>query len=375
MKQILVPLDGSDLSETALPFAEALARSANATVILMRGILTYPRRFRGAGEFNRKVRKEATDYLEALVEQVQGRGVLGCSLVVEDEAGYAILQAAAQQAPDLIIMSTHGRGALGRAIWGSIADRVLRSAPVPVLLVPRGVEAGWEDVETPTLVLPLDGSAHAEAAIDPATELATALGARVILVQSIDPLPLLAGPDAWVVYEAYGTQFAEQKEAATKYLESVATRLHARGVATTVLATDGAAASVIQNVARANHAHAVVMATHGRGGALRFLMGSTAEALVHSGSVPIVLVRPPAAGAQTTTPPPETHEVERAQELSVTAEQTDLLEDALQYWIRGNHSGEGLVAAFDLLARIEALRRTAPSAAQSSDADAEAPAA
>lgn len=129
MKRILVPLDGSTASEKSVPYAEKLARTTGATLVLMRGILTAAEGLRGARSFNEVLRSEAHGYLQRHCKRLQSAGLECQSVIVDDEAGHAILKAAADQHVDLIVMSTHGRGGLARAFWGSIADRVMRPKP------------------------------------------------------------------------------------------------------------------------------------------------------------------------------------------------------------------------------------------------------
>jgi nucleotide-binding universal stress UspA family protein len=295
VKMILVALDGSAESENSVPYAERLARSSGATLVLMRGILTVPGGLRGARSFNESLRAEAHAYLQGHCERLQATGLDCQSVIVDDEAGHAILKAAYDRNVDLIVMSTHGRGGLARALWGSVADRVMRSAPSPVLLVPHGLAGSWELGETPSLVVPLDGSAVSEASLGPAADLAADLKARLILVQSVALMPMVIGAGGWSIHKLDASRMEVEKAAALTYLDGIAACLKDRGVDTQVVAAEGPAASVIQNVVSANHAHAVVMATHGRGGAFRVLMGSTAEALVRSAVAPILLVRPRAA--------------------------------------------------------------------------------
>jgi nucleotide-binding universal stress UspA family protein len=148
--RILVPLDGSDLAERVLPYVEALAKQFGSTVILLLAT-DLPRVLLTTGAapggtplavpvINPKPivegeRRAAAGYLDAVAERLRAGG-----LTVECEqpngpAAETIVEGARRLGADLIAMTTHGRGGLGRLVYGSVADAVLRSAPCPVLLV------------------------------------------------------------------------------------------------------------------------------------------------------------------------------------------------------------------------------------------------
>jgi len=145
--QILVPLDGSDVAERALPYVEELARRFGSAVLLLRAttpaetLVTAP----GAAPTVAPVvdplpimeaeRREADAYLRTIADRLHGAGV---SVTYEQHMGSAaevIIDRARKRRADLIAMTTHGRGGLGRLVFGSVADAVLRSAPCPVFLV------------------------------------------------------------------------------------------------------------------------------------------------------------------------------------------------------------------------------------------------
>jgi nucleotide-binding universal stress UspA family protein len=152
-RRILVPLDGSDLAEQALPLAQELARRAGAALHLIRSV-TWPWEgsaaiaaldaTRGADLIERE-EAAARAYLAAVSAGVARQGVAVTTSLCFGSAGEAILANAAAGQADLIVMSTHGRGGLGRWALGSVADRVLHGASVPVLLVRSGLPAGDAD--------------------------------------------------------------------------------------------------------------------------------------------------------------------------------------------------------------------------------------
>jgi nucleotide-binding universal stress UspA family protein len=123
-KRIMVPLDGSELSQTALPHALELCRGLGATLVLL-----HVRDSRhGSAE-------AAQRFLEFTRRQHANDGVALETLLREGSVAEAIVRAAEQEQIDVIAMATHGRSGLQRAVYGSVAEQVLRSSSKPVLLV------------------------------------------------------------------------------------------------------------------------------------------------------------------------------------------------------------------------------------------------
>jgi len=135
---VVVPLDRSPLAEQALPHAVALAKAGHARLELLSvAPLSAPE---AAGQYGPRVdwdsdAAESRDYLAGLVGRLQDEGLRAHAEVRRGDIAEEILRHVADTEADLIVMSTHGRSGLGRWVYGSIADRILRHAPVPVLLV------------------------------------------------------------------------------------------------------------------------------------------------------------------------------------------------------------------------------------------------
>ena len=144
MKTILVPLDGSELAATALSPAIELAHSAGAELVLMRVVERQPRYV----SLLLMRRNQAVAALDALVADI-GSQVPVTPVVVADYAdtAEAIVEEAARRQVDLIVMATHGYGGVQRWMLGSVADKVLQAAPVPLLLVRPSTDAaaGMQD--------------------------------------------------------------------------------------------------------------------------------------------------------------------------------------------------------------------------------------
>jgi nucleotide-binding universal stress UspA family protein len=149
-KHILVPLDGSAFAEAAIPYALSLAVQYQAEVTLLRVVL--PPRWQAMMEaespalyekLSRTAEQDAASYLEY---QQAALRVHGLQVHIHTESGEAvaelILHVVAELRPDLLVMSTHGRSGLQRWMFGSVAERVLHQAAVPILLIrPTGAQS------------------------------------------------------------------------------------------------------------------------------------------------------------------------------------------------------------------------------------------
>ena len=143
-KKILVPLDGSALAECVLPHVESIVKGCKVQVVIFLRV-TEP--FHHFCDFDGCITQEtmnsidadnksaAEKYLNELIERTRYDGVSVKPEVVTGTPGESIAEYATKNSIDLIAISTHGRSGVSRWTWGSVADRVLRSACVPVLMV------------------------------------------------------------------------------------------------------------------------------------------------------------------------------------------------------------------------------------------------
>jgi len=138
-KRVLIPLDGSALAEQALPHAIALARHFQAELTLLKVVEPLPHaRGMSVADLERirhQLNAWAHDYLEGLVADIQQQGISVQKLTIDGRPHTRITQYAESSQADLIVMSTRGQSGLSRWLMGSVADRVVRGATVPVLLV------------------------------------------------------------------------------------------------------------------------------------------------------------------------------------------------------------------------------------------------
>ncbi len=301
---ILVPLDGSPLSEAGLPYAEALAEATGASLHLLSVVEREPRwpishtdlrageADRHAAEAEAARHQARAQYLAGRAAGLRARGLAVTSTVVFGDPVEAILAAASKDDVTTIVMASRGRGAVGRWLTGSVADAVMRTGPRPTLLVrPPYVQAPPRRVRLQQLMVALDGSPLAETALPLAGELALAAGARLYLVRVEPWLAHLEHPELAMPEQ---TQLeADSTAAARAYLAQARDQLPQSLEVETVVLRGNPSASLAEFVFH-ERIDLVVMTTRGWGGLRRLLGGSTAEALVQS-NVPTLIVRPPAA--------------------------------------------------------------------------------
>lgn len=301
-RRIVVPLDGSELGESALEPALAIAHQQDAELILMRApqvesmAVPIAEPLGGVGlywpeSFVKATHEECLDYLQRLADQHRGQGVPLRTEVVEGRPDEAILKLAEAAGADLIIMSTHGYSGLTRWVMGSVAENVLRGSQIPVFVI-RG------QGPLRKMLVPLDGSPLAEKSLEPTFQLARALGANVTLFQAV-PAPGL-DPRQLKELEAVEMGLGEASQAAPlaeaqAYLNQIASRFESTGVHTKLGLGPMPAAEQIVDYADRHGIQVIAMATHGRSGWRRWIYGSVTEKVLHRGCCSMLVV-PPLAG-------------------------------------------------------------------------------
>ena len=141
-KKILVPLDGSIISESALANAVLIANGCHVGELVIINIIE-PYKDLGhwvSDDVARRMQQEAArvarNYLDQIVERLNNEGVVAEAVIAEGDPGEAVLEYAIKSGADLIVMGTHGRAGISRLIFGSLAAFIINHSPIPVLLVP-----------------------------------------------------------------------------------------------------------------------------------------------------------------------------------------------------------------------------------------------
>jgi len=298
--RILVPLDGSPLAEQALPCAMTLGRGLAAELVLFRAVsipLDVWESFADAGlleadDLIERLTAEADDYLQGIAGQLQEIGLNVRHVVQRGSAAEAIVDYAEQMDMQQIVMATHGYTGIKHWAHGSVAERVLQAASVPVLMV-RAKEGALSDLRQPMscrrILVPLDGSDVAEQVLPPATLVAQAFGAEMILFQV--SIVHVSGWSTGEWFMPLEGDFETADRDTQAYLDRAASRLKQQGVSVSTATRVGAVAESIIEYAEANHIDLIAMCTHGRTGLGRWALGSVADRVLRAGSVPILLVR------------------------------------------------------------------------------------
>lgn len=291
-EKILVPLDGSELSEAALPYAEELMRRLSAQLLLLSicdsGETDARLKYldRAVETIWRRARKYRERVPDAKIEDPWVNTVI---LEGSGNASEGIIDFVEHNKIDLTMMATHGRSGIGRWALGSVADRVARGVTRPVCLIrARGSQATVQpDCLVGRILAPLDGSAAGEAALPYVEALAQRVGAEVVLFQVItkgeDPNDI-----NWIEIRKL------EDRNARIYLRKVQGNLSSNDVVVrSEIEFGGSPADSIIEAAVRTKSAVVAMSTHGRSGISRWALGSVAEKVLRAGTIPLLLVRAP----------------------------------------------------------------------------------
>ncbi len=294
MRRILVALDGSPLSETAIPLARALAAAGRCELILLSVWETLPEEVETVGPVHAAVLRDHgvryfRAYLHNIAQALQREGLAVSSEVRAGHPAYEIMLAVTEMDADLLAMASHGRRGVTQRRRGSVADKVLRGSTVPVLIVgPRGFEH-WppQEVRLRSVLVPLDGSGESEAAMPVASQIAHAAGGRITLVRVVPPvLP----PFELGLPKAYPADVDRQMvKRARSYLNRL--KDHDPDLVEAAIVERGFPAQVLMQTIERQQPDLVVMASRSRFAGGRWSLGSVADEVIE-GPAPVVLVHP-----------------------------------------------------------------------------------
>lgn len=310
-EKIVVLLDGSDLAEQVLPHVTEIAAGRGGEVhllsvtpviapVLAAGVEVQPLTL--AADFlalevteQERIARDLRVYLQGVAERLSPAVGAVQTAVRSGQPAEEILHYAKEVQADLIALCTHGRSGLSRWVFGSVADKVLRGATCPVLLVRvrAAVEPG--SVRHQRILVPLDGSALAEAALPHVralirpgqtqvylvSVLTTGLGDRTVALLTTSPPGLRLST----------TALSRAQVELQSYLRGVAARLREAGATTQIEVREGNPAEEILACAQEIQAGLIVMNAHGLSGMSRWVYGSVADRVLRGASCPVLLVR------------------------------------------------------------------------------------
>lgn len=276
--KVLIPLDGSTDAERSLGWLPLLARVGKLNARLLAVVNERQSMFSSLPESLReRERNILSAYLAAKTEQVRATAASVETVVATGSPAGVILEEAERNSVDLVIINTHGRSGLERWRLGSVADKVVRAAVCDTLVI--GPEATTPQTLRAVLV-PLDGSQHAEEALPVAQRLAGSHGAKMHLLTVVPPVVLATR------FEDLRQQLLDEGLArANAYLGGL--QAHLGEVKLTVLS--GPPVQTIMEYSTENSIDLVVATSHGHGGVSRAVLGSVTDRLL-SGRVPILVV-------------------------------------------------------------------------------------
>lgn len=290
LQAILVPLDGSHFAEHALPVARQIALRSGALINLVQVHVPIINVSLGAWNMggvpitdermDAELRQHEETYLASVRERFAADDLPITCEILDGAVVPTLIEHAGEMHADLVIMTTHGHGAFSRVWLGSVADAFFRHSDIPTLLIRPAVE---EDRALPEdqpwsiqrMLMPLDGSPLAERILEPACRLGDLLAVEYWLLSVVEP-----------------SEGGDSQSAAHAYLDRIAAELRQQGHTVHTEVAVGQAARTILDVAQQHKIGLVALATHGRGGLSRLVLGSVADKVVRGAETPILLVHP-----------------------------------------------------------------------------------
>lgn len=283
-QKILVPLDGSDLAELALPYAQELAAVFNSEVVLF--YVSEP-----AEEEHLHMHQL---YMEKVAGQMKKHIKKVSPLVISGKPAKEIVSYTKKNDVGLIIMASHGRSGIIPWATGGIASKVIDVTGVPVLLIKATKpwrRAKKEKHLLSRILLPLDGSEAGQAVIPYIKGLKAKLGAEVILLEVVPAgrhIRTVGGLDHILYPEQQVEAF---KAEAREYLDKVAKRLQKSKGEVKVEIRVGDIAREIMKFAEENDVSLIAISSHGHSGMTKWVFGSTAQKVIQTSNIPVLAVR------------------------------------------------------------------------------------
>ncbi len=312
-KTILVPLDGSTRAEQALPVAARIACNSSGSIVLLR-VITSPIDFAWSVMESPETQAiidddiaRAKEYLTSITTLAVLDGIAVKTSVLTGDAALTILPVARSSHADLIVMCSHGETGFKRWMMGSVSQKVARHSPIPVLILREGAGVPTnlhpEGTRPVRVMITVDGSPFAEAALIPAAYLCASLSApsqgelHIARVLRIPNFTRGSSPEADKViadaqeYLKRVEQQCNEGELARLNLSVTSSVSRETDIAGALigLAEEGAEGENGEQVERCD---AIAMATHGCGGPQRWVLGSVTERILGATRLPLLIVRP-----------------------------------------------------------------------------------
>jgi len=291
-EKILVPLDGSQTAEVALPYAEELAGRLGSEIVLLHIAEPGTDQSHHMYESYLKEMAEVTKRgAEKYMAKPSEKTIKVGATIIGGDPGEEIVRYADKENIGLILMATRGRSGITRWAVGSVAEKVSRAAKQPIALI--RAKSGRPDLREKDridrILLPLDGSKESEAVLPYVEELSSKLQAEVVLLRIFE-----------LDFYVFGLEKLEQVESsraeARDYLAKIEAQFKQKGINARSEfreLTPRPVAEEILKLADEIQADVVAMSTHGRSGVSQWAFGSVADKVLHAGNTPLLLVRVP----------------------------------------------------------------------------------
>jgi len=288
-RKLLLPLDGSNAAEIAIPYIDELAAKLGADVIVV------------------SVQESSDDrshineyYLDRVVNQIKRKTkelgsvkpVNVISELLKGKTAPQLVRFADETDVSLIVMSSYGSSGRQASLLGNIASKVLWSTTKPVMLIRKPVDPGLiqQNHLIRKILVPLDGSKTGETIIACAEVVAQAVSAELVLLQVLEPLRTVAGFETVAPYSI--PQGKESIQAAAKdYLDNIGKSLKEKDIISSTEIAWGSAAERIIDYSEKN-TDLVTISSHGRSGVGRWVFGSVTEKVLQVGDKPVLVARP-----------------------------------------------------------------------------------
>jgi nucleotide-binding universal stress UspA family protein len=294
--RLLIPLDGSKTAEAVLPYGRTLAGTLKIPVELLAvvdmDVLTTRIFHDSARYFETLIAdsvRSSEEYLKRIAKTFPGHRI---KCTVETGKAEDVIIGKVGSDATLTAMATHGRSGINRLLLGSVAEKVLRGSPHPLLLIRANEEAKSDrEAVLKSVIVPLDGSELAENVLPAVTELAKALKLEVLLLRVYPRVNAYSGVDDYNAanYEVIRTAFRNE---AQSYLENKVQELERKGIEKVSFAVaEGSGADEIVAFGGRTSDNLIAMCTHGRSGVKRWVLGSVTEKVVRLSGDPVLIVR------------------------------------------------------------------------------------
>lgn len=240
-----------------------------------------------------RVMQQAQDYVEHEADMLVAAGVKSSSKALMGDPAEEIVRYAEETGASMVAMATHRGSVVARGVLGSVTDRVLHSANIPVMAVhPEQLNAFSGDRAQPESVLvPLDGSERSASVVELALEIAKGVGAQVVFMQVVQyPYYSAVAAEAFIHSSEYGMSF--QRREAIKSLDSFKRQAEKAGLSSKIVVATGSPAGQIFSQAEALPRPLIVMSTRGESGIKRWVLGSVTDKVVRSAGLPVIVVPP-----------------------------------------------------------------------------------